>query len=116
MVQLRVYFQSYSKYFDMDQNKAMYLLQMCEGENIQPWAYGILESLEEQYPNSLLDDFGSLVKEAQRLWGPLDSKADAQQRLERLRQTMTVADYYASFMKEAPLTGYNDMALVNQFY
>ena len=36
--------------------------------------------------------------------------------MERLRQTTTVADYYASFMKEAPLTGYNDTALVNQFY
>ena len=64
MIQLRVYFQSYPKYFDMDQNKAVYLLRMCKGENIQPWAYRILESLEEQYPDSLLDDFGLLVKEA----------------------------------------------------
>jgi hypothetical protein len=64
----------------------------------------------------LLNNYDLLVREAGRLWGPLSSRAEAQQKIERLRQETTVANYYAEFMKDAPLTEYNDVALATAFY
>jgi hypothetical protein len=120
IIQLLLYFNHYEDYYINDpagdRRRCAYLLQLMEGETVANWAYGLLSTMGQPHESPFLRDWPQLIIEATRLWGPINEVQTAREKLERLRQTKSVSEYYSEFLQWAVLTAYNEEALAAIFY
>jgi len=120
LVKAGLYFKHYKEYYDEsitgETEKCVQFLQWLEGESTKTWAFSILSTVGSRKESDLLHDFKALTEEATRLWGPINTKEEAQKKLHEAYQAQTVTEYYAQFMRWANLTDYNEAAQVAAFY
>jgi hypothetical protein len=117
VIRATLYFEEYKEYYQTRiRQQNIQFLQWFGGEAPRAWAYGLLSTLGTREEDPILSDFGKLLELATTLWGPFNSKQDAQKKLRGLRQERTVAEYHATFTRWATYTGYNEDALVADFY
>ena len=115
LIQVLLYMEHYQEYFRDNKRKSIQVLNWFEGPIVRPWADQlIVAGLERE--RTTLDDFEGLLRTAGELWGPINMKETAQQRIEELSQKKTVSEYHAQFIAHASHTEYNEVALEKKFY
>jgi Zinc knuckle len=116
-IEAAMFFAHYEEYFEgKELMKSVYFLGWFEGDTVRPWADEILSSVggPEQHP--LLTNFTLLLEKTAALWGPINEKQNAQNKLETIYQDTTVSAYHARFIPLMSRSGYNEEALTKFFY
>lgn len=116
LLQAMIYFRHYPDYFKDDTNKCIHFLGWFEGDTVRPWANSILITIGTPKESELLTNWNKLLEVAAGLWGPINEKQTAQDRLAQLKQDSTIAVYTAKFQSIAHLSEYNDEALLQAYY
>ena len=84
--QLRQVFRGKPRMYRSDADKVAYALSYMAGST-QNWAMPILQALDEERKHNLLEDYGAFREAVIGVYGDLDRRGNAEDRLARLRQT-----------------------------
>lgn len=125
VIAVRMFLRTNKKKYDTDENKIALFLTLCTGSEIaKKWTRErnkeILEDDETSIANpkhtTRFATFNQLLERFNRDFKPLDAGADARRSLKTLQMgDRPVTDYITEFETIAPVTGYNDVALIDFF-
>src|SRR5580700_7212899 len=110
------YYNHYREFFRDPENKCIYFLSWFEGETVRPWADQILSTIGQRNQSPLLRDFDLLLSTAAGLWGPVNQRERAQNKLDNINQRTSVSAYHAEFIAHATRSEYNEETLARIFY
>lgn len=112
--QLRLVFRGKPRAYRCDEDKVAYALSYMSG-TAQNWAMPILQALDEGRPHDLLVDYNAFREAVIAVYGDIDRKGTAEDRLGRIRQTGSVANYISMFNEYAAQVDWNEPSLVARF-
>jgi hypothetical protein len=110
------YYNHYREFFRDPENKCIYFLSWFEGETVRPWADQILSTIGQRNQSPLMRDFDLLLSTAAGLWGPVNQRERAQNKLDNINQRTSVSAYHAEFIAHATRSEYNEETLARIFY
>lgn len=112
--QLRLVFRGKSRMYSEDEDKVAFALSYMTGA-AQNWAMPLLQALDEGREHVLLRDYAAFREAVIGVYGDLDRRGNAEDRLGRLRQTGSVASYISTFNEYAAQVEWNESSLVARF-
>lgn len=112
--QLRLVFRGKPRAYCHDEDKIAYALSYMTGA-AQNWAMPILRALDEGRSHALLSDYNVFREAVIAVYGELDRKSTAEDRLGRIRQTGSIATYISMFNEHAAQVDWNESSLVARF-
>lgn len=112
--QLRLVFRGKPRTYNSDTDKVAYALSYMNGA-AQNWAMPLLQALDEEREHELLTNYGAFRESVISVYGDLDRRCNAEDRLGRLRQTGSVAAYISSFNEYVAQVDWNEASLVARF-
>lgn len=114
LAQLRLVFRGKPRTYNSDADKVAYALSYMTGA-AQNWAMPLLQALDEEREHELLNNYSAFRESLISVYGDLDRRGNAEDRLGRLRQTGAVAAYISSFNEYAAQIDWNEASLVARF-
>ena len=99
----------------MDEDKVAFALSYMTGV-AQNWAMPILQALDEGCHHELLTNYDAFIDAVIAIYGELDRKSTAEDRLGRIKQTRSMASYISTFNEHAAQVEWNEATLVAQFW
>jgi len=112
--QLRLVFRGKPRTYGSDADKVAYALSYMSGA-AQNWAMPLLQALDEGRGHDLLENYEAFRESVIGVYGDLDRRGNAEDRLGRLRQTGSVAAYISTFNEYAAQVDWNEASLVARF-
>lgn len=112
--QLRLVFRGKPRTYNSDADKVAYALSYMTGA-AQNWAMPLLQALDEEREHELLTNYSAFRESIISVYGDLDWRGNAEDKLGRLRQTGSVAAYRSSFNEYAAQVAWNEASLVARF-
>lgn len=112
--QLRLVFRGKPRMYGDDADKVAYALSYMTGAS-QNWAMPILQALDEGREHVLLRNYDAFRESVIGVYGDLDRRGNAEDRLGKLRQTGSVASYISTFNEYAAQVDWNESGLVARF-
>lgn len=91
-VQLRLVFRSKPHSYAADEDKIAYALSYMTG-TAQNWAMPLLQALDDGRPHKLLNNYHEFREAVIAVYGDIDRRSNAEDRLGRICQTGSVASY-----------------------
>jgi hypothetical protein len=112
--QLRLVFRGKPRTYNSDADKVAYALSYMSGA-AQNWAMPLLQALDEGREHNLLENYDAFRESVIGVYGDLDRRGNAEDRLGRLRQTGSVAAYISTFNEYAAQVDWNESSLMARF-
>lgn len=112
--QLRLVFRGNPGTYNSDEDKVAYALSYLTGA-AQNWAMPILQALDEGRSHDLLHNYEAFRGAIVAVYGEIDRRGNAEDRLANIRQTSTVATYISSFNEHAAQVEWNEPSLMARF-
>jgi len=112
--QLRLVFRGKPRTYQSDANKVAFALSYMIG-SAQNWAMPILQALDEGRKHDLLEDYSAFREAVICIYGDLDRTYNAEDHIEKLRQTGAVATYISTFNEYVAQLDWNESSLVARF-
>lgn len=112
--QLRLVFRGKPRTYSSDADKVAYALSYMSGA-AQNWAMPLLQALDEGHEHELLGNYDAFRETVIGVYGDLDRRGNAEDRLGRLRQTGSVAAYISTFNEYAAQVDWNESSLMARF-
>lgn len=112
--QLRLVFRGKPRAYRSEEDKVAYALSYMAGA-AQNWAMPILQALDEGRPHELLINYDSFRDAVIAVFGEIDRKGNAEDRLGKIKQTGSVATYISTFNEYAAQVDWNEASLVARF-
>lgn len=112
--QLRLVFRGKPRTYSSDADKVAYALSYMTGA-AQNWAMPLLQALDENREHALLVDYSAFREAVIAVYGDLDRRSNAEDRIMRLKQTGSVAAYISTFNEYAAQLDWNESSLVARF-
>lgn len=112
--QLRLVFRGKPRSYAADEDKIAYALSYMTGA-AQNWAMPILQALDDGRPHKLLSNYDEFREAVIAVYGDIDRRSNAEDRLGRIRQTGSVASYISSFNEHAAQVDWNEASLMARF-
>jgi hypothetical protein len=112
--QLRLVFRSNPDTYNSDEDKVAYALSYLTGA-AQNWAMPILQALDEGRSHDLLHNYEAFRRALVAVYGEIDRRGNAEDRLANIRQTGAVANYISTFNEHAAQVEWNEPSLVARF-
>ena len=84
-------------------------------EAAQNWAMPLLQALDEMRMHNLLKNYDAFRESVIGVYGDLDRRGNAEDRLGRLRQMGSVAAYISTFNEYAAQVDWNKSSLIARF-
>lgn len=79
------------------------------------WAIAILQALDEGRHHELLTNYDTFREAVIAVYGELDRRSTAEDRLGRIKQTGSMASYISTFNEHAAQVEWNEASLVARF-
>lgn len=114
LAQIRLVFRSQPRAYHTEEDKISYALSYMTG-SAQNWAMPILQALDEGRPHPLLHTYDEFREAVIAVFGDIDRRGNAEDKLDRIRQTGGVATYISMFSEYSALVDWNDASLVARF-
>ena len=111
---MRLVFRGKPQSYRLDEDKVAFALSYMTGV-AQNWAMPILQALDEGCHHKLLTNYDAFRDAVIAVYGKLDRKSTAEDRLGRIRQTGSMASYISTFNEHAAQVEWNEANLVAQF-
>lgn len=112
--QLRLVFRGKPRTYSSDADKVAYALSYMTGA-AQNWAMPLLQALDEGREHELLEDYAAFREVVIGVYGDLDRRSNAEDRLGRLRQTGSMAAYISTFNELTAQVDWNESSLMARF-
>lgn len=112
--QLRLVFRGKPRTYRRDEDKITFALSYMTGA-AQNWAMPILQALDEGRPHALLVDYDGFRESVIAVYGDMDRRSNAEDRLGKIKQTGSVAMYISMFNEHAAQVDWNESSLVARF-
>lgn len=112
--QLRLVFIGKPHTYRHDAEKIVYALSYMSG-SAQSWAMPLLQALDEGRPHELLTSYDAFRAAVITVFGDIDRRGNAEDRLGRIKQTGSVAGYISNFNEQAAQVEWNESSLVARF-
>jgi Retrotransposon gag protein len=112
--QLRLVFRGKPRTYHSDADKVAFALSYMAGA-AQNWAMPLLQALDEGREHELLEDYAAFREAVIGVYGDLDRRGNAEDRLARLRQIGSVATYISTFNEYAAQIDWNESSLIARF-
>lgn len=112
--QIRLVFRSKPQMYKHDEDKISYALSYMSGA-AQNWAMPLLQALDEGRQHKLLTNYDAFREAVISVYGDLDRRGNAEDRLAKIKQTGSVAAYVSSFNEHAAQVDWNEPSLVARF-
>ena len=112
--QLRLVFRGKPRTYSSDADKVAYALSYMSG-SAQNWAMPLLQALDEGRGHELLEDYDAFREAVIGVYGDLDRRGNAEDRLGRLKQSGSVATYISTFNEYSAQVDWNESSLVARF-
>lgn len=109
--QLRLVFRGKPRSYQSETDKITYALSYMTGA-AQNWAMPILQALDEGRKHDLLEDYSAFREAVISVYGDIDRRGNAEDRIAKLRQTGAVATYISSFNEYAAQLDWNESNLM----
>ena len=111
--QLRLVFRG-NRSYTTGEDKVAYALSYLTGAT-QNWAMPILKALDEGQPHPLLQDYDAFREALLGVYGEVDRRGNAADRLTNIRQTGAVATYISTFNEHATQVNWCEQSLIDRF-
>jgi len=98
--QLRLVFRGKPRTYCKDKDKIAFALSYMIGA-AQSWAMPILQALDEGRPHELLQDYDRFRAAMISIYGDMDRRSTAEDRLAKIKQIGSVASYISTFNEHA---------------
>lgn len=112
--QIRLVFRGKPRTYHSDADKVAFALSYMAGA-AQNWAMPLLQALDEGRNHELLENYDAFREAVIGVYGDIDRRGNAEDRLARLRQTGSVATYISTFNEYAAQIDWNESSLVARF-
>lgn len=112
--QLRLVFRGNPRGYRSEEDKIACALSYMTGA-AQSWAMPILQALDEGRPHELLSNYDAFREAVISVYGDMDRRSNAEDRLGKIRQTGSVATYISTFNESAAQVDWNESSLVARF-
>lgn len=112
--QIRLVLRGKPRTYKRDEDKVAYALSYMGGA-AQSWAMPLLQALDEGRHHALLTDYSAFRQAVIAVYGDLDRKGNSEDRLNKIKQTSSVAAYVSSFNEHAAQVDWNESSLVARF-
>lgn len=112
--QLRLVFRGKPRTYSSDADKVAYALSYMTGP-AQNWAMPLLQALDEEREHELLTDYTVFRDAVIAVYGDLDRRGNAEDKIGRLRQTGSVSAYISTFNELAAQLDWNESSLIARF-
>ena len=112
--QLRLVFRGKPRTYHSDEDKIAYALSYMIGA-AQNWAMPILQALDEGRHHDLLISYDAFREVVIGVFGDIDRRGNAEDRLGRLQQTGSVANYISLFNEYVGQVDWNEASLMACF-
>lgn len=112
--QLRLVFRGKPRTYQSDEDKIAYALSYMSGA-AQNWAMPLLQALDEGRSHELLSNYDAFRAAIIGVYGDIDRKGNAEDRLGKIKQTGSAASYISSFNEHAAQVDWNEASLVARF-
>ena len=115
--QITLYIELHPHEFPTEHSKVLYAASFLKGPAFE-WFEPHLRTMRSanMSRSALLDDFTLFCQALQNTYGDIDTRANAERTLGRLRQTGAAAEYASRFQQTASFLNWNDDALQWAFY
>ena len=115
--QIMLYIELHPHEFPTEQSKVLYAASFLKGPAFE-WFEPHLRTMRSANASrsALLDNFNLFCQALQNTYGDIDTRANAERTLGRLRQTGSAAEYASRFQQLASFLNWNDDALQWAFY
>lgn len=112
--QLRLVFRGKPRTYQCDEDKIAFALSYMTGA-AQNWAMPILQALDEGRHHELLADYNAFREAVIAVYGDMDRRSNAEDRLGKIKQNGSVATYISAFNEHAAQVDWNESSLVARF-
>jgi hypothetical protein len=123
LVQMQAYLQYYPEKFLGEDRKVAFAASRLEGKALrwfEPTLKDFLNNTDnddrEEFTQKVFKDYSNFEKELEKVFGDIDEKIHAQDRLARLSQTKSAAAYATLFRQDALRAEINEEGLMQLFY
>lgn len=114
LAQLRLVFRGKPRAYRTDMDKITFALSYLTGA-AQNWAMPVLQALDEGRHHELLVNYGVFRDAVIAVYGDIDRRSNAEDKLGRLRQTGSMATYISMFNEHAAQVDWNEASLIARF-
>ena len=112
--QLRLVFRGNPQIYQSDDNKIAYALSYLTGA-AQNWAMPLLQAVDEGRHHDLLVNYNKFREAMVAVYGEMDRRSNAEDRLAKIRQTGSIAGYISTFNEHAAQVDWNELSLIARF-
>lgn len=113
--QLRLVFHGNPRAYRCDEDKIAFALSYM-ARAVQNWAMPILQALDEGRPHGLLTNYDVFREAVIAVYGDMDRRSNAEDRLGKIKQTGSAANYISMFNEHAAQVDWNKPSLVARFW